>query len=70
MAPSMVLDDTETVRLNSKESRATNVSDLQRYGNPSLQVTADHRIKLEEAPIQEPGPGEVLIHVKTTGICG
>ncbi|KAF4313756.1 Sorbitol dehydrogenase [Botryosphaeria dothidea] len=70
MAPSVVLDDTETVRLNSKESRATNVSDLQRYGNPSLQVTADHRIKLEEAPIQEPGPGEVLIHVKTTGICG
>jgi len=38
--------------------------------NPSLQVTADHTIKMVEAPIQEPGRGDVLIHVKTTGICG
>ncbi|KAF2094759.1 alcohol dehydrogenase [Rhizodiscina lignyota] len=38
--------------------------------NPSLQVTADHRIKMVEAPIHAPGPGEVLLHIKTTGICG
>jgi len=38
--------------------------------NPSLQVTADHTIKMVEAPIQEPERGDVLIHVKTTGICG
>jgi len=38
--------------------------------NPSLQVTADHTIKMVEAPVQEPGRGDVLIHVKTTGICG
>lgn len=38
--------------------------------NPSLQVTADHRLKLVEAPVPEPGHGEVLLHVKATGICG
>ncbi|KAL2801996.1 chaperonin 10-like protein [Aspergillus granulosus] len=38
--------------------------------NPSLQITADHQIKLVEAPVHEPGKGEVLLHVKATGICG
>ncbi|PTB38815.1 uncharacterized protein TrAFT101_006844 [Trichoderma asperellum] len=38
--------------------------------NPSLQATADHRLKLVEAPVPEPGRGEVLLHVKATGICG
>ncbi|KAF1989342.1 GroES-like protein [Aulographum hederae CBS 113979] len=38
--------------------------------NPSLQVTADHKIKMVEAPIEEPGPGTVLLHIKATGICG
>uniref|UniRef100_A0A0B7KBI3 Alcohol dehydrogenase-like N-terminal domain-containing protein n=1 Tax=Bionectria ochroleuca TaxID=29856 RepID=A0A0B7KBI3_BIOOC len=38
--------------------------------NPSLVVTADHQIRMEEAPIHEPGPGEVLLHIKVTGICG
>lgn len=38
--------------------------------NPSLQVTADHNIKLVPAPVYKPGPGEVLLHVKATGICG
>ncbi|KAM0450083.1 hypothetical protein ACHAO4_006966 [Trichoderma viride] len=38
--------------------------------NPSLQTTADHRLKLVEAPVPEPGHGEVLLHVKATGICG
>ncbi|KAH7034578.1 chaperonin 10-like protein [Microdochium trichocladiopsis] len=40
------------------------------HPNPSLQVTADHKLKLVDAPIHEPGPGEVLLHIKTTGICG
>jgi len=40
------------------------------HPNPSLQVTTDHKLKLVEAPIHEPGPGEVLLHIKTTGICG
>jgi hypothetical protein len=38
--------------------------------NPCLVVTADHTIRMDEAPIAEPGEGEVLIHVRTTGICG
>ncbi|KAH0384468.1 sorbitol dehydrogenase, partial [Aureobasidium melanogenum] len=38
--------------------------------NPSLQVTADHQIKMAEAPIEQPGHGEVLLHIKCTGICG
>ncbi|CDK29234.1 unnamed protein product [Kuraishia capsulata CBS 1993] len=38
--------------------------------NPSLQVTADHRIEVVEAPIEKPGSGKVLVHIKTTGICG
>lgn len=38
--------------------------------NPSLVVTADHKIKMEHASIYKPGPGEVLLHIRTTGICG
>lgn len=75
MAPSVIQDDNDTIRPNGKDAHVehasdTGVADLLKYGNPSLKVTADHRIKMEEAPIQEPGPGEVLIHIKTTGICG
>lgn len=40
------------------------------HPNPSLQVTADHQIKMVEAPVEEPGPGEVLLHIKATGVCG
>ncbi|KDN64785.1 putative sorbitol dehydrogenase [Colletotrichum sublineola] len=38
--------------------------------NPSLVVTADHRLKAEEAPVFAPKPGEALVHVKATGVCG
>lgn len=38
--------------------------------NPSLQVTADHQLKLTEAPVLAPQRGEVLLQVKATGICG
>ncbi|RDA95457.1 hypothetical protein CP533_5409 [Ophiocordyceps camponoti-saundersi (nom. inval.)] len=38
--------------------------------NPSLVVTADGRVLLQEAPIRDPGPDEVLLHVVATGICG
>lgn len=38
--------------------------------NPSLQVTADHNIKMVSAPVYKPGPGEALLHIKATGICG
>ncbi|KAF7545600.1 hypothetical protein G7Z17_g9050 [Cylindrodendrum hubeiense] len=38
--------------------------------NPSLQVTADHNLKTVDAPVYAPKAGEVLVHVKATGICG
>ncbi|KJZ76871.1 hypothetical protein HIM_03748 [Hirsutella minnesotensis 3608] len=38
--------------------------------NPSLVVTADGQVKMEEAPIRQPGPDEVLLHIRATGICG
>lgn len=38
--------------------------------NPSLQVTADHRILLAPNRILAPLPHEVLVHIKATGICG
>lgn len=38
--------------------------------NPSLQVTADHRLKQVDAPVYAPKRGEVLLQVKATGICG
>lgn len=38
--------------------------------NPSLQVTADHQLKAVEAPVYAPRAGEVLLHVKATGVCG
>lgn len=38
--------------------------------NPSLVVTSEHQLKLEDAPVLRPGPGEVLLHVRATGICG
>lgn len=43
---------------------------LSKLPNPSLQVTADHRLKTTDAPIVAPGRGQVLLHIKTTGICG
>lgn len=38
--------------------------------NPSLQVTPDHQLKQTEAPVLSPLNGEVLVHIKATGICG
>jgi L-iditol 2-dehydrogenase len=55
-------------------SQATNIEysdvDWTQVENPSLQVTASHTIKMLEAPILRPGTGEVLLHIKATGICG
>ncbi|KAJ5618191.1 hypothetical protein N7537_003305 [Penicillium hordei] len=40
------------------------------YPNPSLQVTADHQLKSVDTPVYAPKPGEALVHIKATGICG
>ena len=52
------------------DGASSTVEEMKKVKNPSLQVTADHRIKMVEAPILRPGKGEVLLHVKVTGICG
>lgn len=57
----------DTTYLSSGQSA---VQDLIHASNPSLQVTADHSIKLVQAPVRLPSNDEVLIHVKCTGICG
>ncbi|OTA98174.1 hypothetical protein M426DRAFT_259670 [Hypoxylon sp. CI-4A] len=44
--------------------------DATSFKNPSLQVTEDHQIKLVDAPIIEPGHGEVTLQIKCSGICG
>jgi L-iditol 2-dehydrogenase len=38
--------------------------------NPSLRVTPEHTISISPAPVNSPQAGEVLIHVRATGICG
>ncbi|KAK9427995.1 chaperonin 10-like protein [Lipomyces doorenjongii] len=38
--------------------------------NPALVVTADHRIKMENAPVKNVGPRDVMVHVRATGVCG
>ena len=46
------------------------VEEMKNARNPSLQVTADHKLKMVDAPVLKPGKGEVLLHIKVTGICG
>ncbi|RDW84322.1 hypothetical protein BP6252_01912 [Coleophoma cylindrospora] len=71
MAPSVLEPQHESITLPSKSQTAAKpASGASQFNNPSLQVTADHQIKLVEAPILKPGTGEVLLHVKATGICG
>ncbi|KAH7368816.1 chaperonin 10-like protein [Plectosphaerella cucumerina] len=38
--------------------------------NPALQVTADHSLKAIDAPVLAPKRGQVLLHIKATGVCG
>ncbi|KAF3039724.1 hypothetical protein E8E12_005615 [Didymella heteroderae] len=52
---------------NARSGRTTLSTPLP---NPSLQVTADHNLKQEDAPVYAPGHGEVLLHIKATGVCG
>ncbi|KAH6669213.1 putative alcohol dehydrogenase [Halenospora varia] len=52
------------------DSESLTAEEAANVENPSLQVTADHTIKLVAAPRLKPGYGEVLLHIKVTGICG
>lgn len=53
-----------------QEIQSNNKFVLGPYRNPSLQVTPDHQLKSVDAPVHQPGPGEVLLHIKATGVCG
>ena len=86
MAPSLceVISEPVRVQKDLKSAAIPNISsccpkvtciehsdiDLSQSINPSLQVTADHRIKMVDAPVYRPARGEVLLHIKATGICG
>jgi len=45
-------------------------ADVSQFPNPGLQVTKEKTIKMVDVPIEKPGPGEVLLYIKATGICG
>lgn len=69
MAPALidtVQNISDTCQFNSEKKDISSA----KHSNPSLQVTADHRIEMLEAPRERPGPGDVLLHIKATGICG
>jgi L-iditol 2-dehydrogenase len=69
MAPALI-DTVENLSDTSQFKVEKNDISSAEHSNPSLQVTADHRIEILEAPIERPGPGDVLLHIKATGICG
>ncbi|CAI7614287.1 hypothetical protein N7533_013350 [Penicillium manginii] len=68
MAPSLLVDQTIPSAVTPKALSQTTLKPS--HPNPSLQVTADHKLKVVEAPVNAPGHGEVLVHIKATGICG
>jgi L-iditol 2-dehydrogenase len=69
MAPS-VLDQHQHVVAAPTKSVGDRVAIKASHPNPSLQVTADHKLKAVEAPVYAPRAGEALVHIKATGICG
>ncbi|KAJ5084924.1 hypothetical protein NUU61_009503 [Penicillium alfredii] len=72
MAPSMLVDQLngEQVDVPTKSRSSDRTVITASSPNPSLQVTADHQLKLVDTPVYAPRRGEVLVHIKATGICG
>jgi L-iditol 2-dehydrogenase len=75
MAPAIVNDVTASNSLPNKTTPQTTNNTTQTVlktplPNPSLQVTVDHSLKQQEAPIYAPAQGEILLHIKATGVCG
>lgn len=65
-----IVDGPRPTAEDLKRQRSGNEIIQAPHPNPSLQVTADHKLKSVEAPVYAPKSGEVLVHVKATGICG
>lgn len=75
MSPSLVSDQSASAAITTKSPYQASNGTLRRtltvpLPNPSLQVTADHNLKQENAPVYAPNRGEVLLHIKATGVCG
>ncbi|OIW31513.1 GroES-like protein [Coniochaeta ligniaria NRRL 30616] len=68
MAPALVADSPPAD--GAHKTAVSNGTISTSLRNPSLQVTADHRLKQVEAPVYAPRAGEVLLHIKATGVCG
>ena len=61
--PRKVLDDPSFRVLGPNETPSPDAN-IAAFYNP------DHVIHLVEKPRPKPGPGQVLLHVRATGICG
>lgn len=61
-------DTVSTTNYNSHLSSV--IERLSKHGNPSLHVSPQHTIQLQDTPIPVPSPTQALIHVRCTGICG
>ncbi|KAK9312416.1 chaperonin 10-like protein [Lipomyces starkeyi] len=68
MAPALSVNPSTSISEDRDQSNGASITP--RLPNPALKVTADHKIRMEDSAILRPGKGEVLIHVKATGICG
>lgn len=69
MAPSVLVDQTSHVAPTKSLVSDRTLLKVS-HPNPSLQVTADHKLKSADAPVYAPRAGEALVHIKATGICG
>ncbi|KAJ5717604.1 hypothetical protein N7488_003250 [Penicillium malachiteum] len=70
MAPSVLINQAVDSSVPVATKSLNNTIIKASHPNPSLQVTADHKLKSVDAPVYAPGRGEVLVHIKATGICG
>lgn len=61
--PYKVLDDPSFRILDPNETPSPDAN-IAAFYNPA------HEIHLVEKPRPKPGPGQVLLHVRATGICG
>ncbi|KAJ7577058.1 chaperonin 10-like protein [Mycena floridula] len=62
--PRKILDHPEFKILDPGEKPADNQANIAAFYNPQ------NEIHLVQKPIPKPGPGQVLLHVRATGICG
>ena len=48
---------------------SSNVVDKLPKSMPAVMAHGPHDYRMEERPVPKPGPGEVLLKVKSTGVC-